>query len=121
MSSPNIPQGENLYIPRKMEILSAIQDASMKATLPIIFAIFKHLSNYIEGVDRNKIKKEIIEDKDLKSSISGSRIMVDEVSLDNSIEVLSLQGIFLELRNDNKIGLTEKGIEAAELLGLGPE
>ena len=102
-----------------MEILSAIQDASMKSTLPIIIAIFKHLSKYTEVVDKKKIKQDIIEDKDLEESLtdSGSRIRVDEVSLDNSIKVLCLQGIFLKSMDD-KIGLTERGREAAKLLGL---
>lgn len=117
MSSPDKIQGENLSMSREMEILSSIQDASVKTSLPMIIAIFKHLSGHTEFVDKMTIKREIIDDEDLKSAVSGSKITVDEVVLDNSINVLILQGIFLE-SVDDKIGLTARGKEAAELLGL---
>jgi hypothetical protein len=106
-----------MYIPREMEILSSIQDASMRTTLPIIIAIFKHLSNYNGLVDKNEIKISILNDKDLELSSAGSKFRVDEISLENSINVLIFQNIFLASEG-NKIGLTERGKQAVMLLGL---
>ena len=119
MSTPDLPQSEITYVPKEMEILAAIQDASMKANLPFIIAILKHLSSHTESTDKKEIIQEIIEDKDLKDSLtdSGSMIRVDEVGLDNSIKVLISQNLFLS-STDDKIGLTVRGIDAAKLLGL---
>jgi hypothetical protein len=117
MTTSGILKGEIPYPPDQIKILSAIQEASMGAALPIIISIFKHLSAQPELVDRNTVKNDILNDPDLKDSLKGSEIKLDAIGLDNTIKILISQNIFLK-SEDDKIGLTEKGMDAAELFGL---
>jgi hypothetical protein len=117
MPTSEFPEGGTPYGTKEIEILSYIQDASMKAALPIIIAIFKHLSSSTGLVDKDKLKLNIMNDPDLKSSLAGSTIIVDAVGLDNSIKILISQGLFLISVGD-KIELSQRGKDAAALLGL---
>lgn len=103
-----------LAVANELEILSKIQEVTVRAAVPIVIAVFKHISSFPESkADKNEIKTEIKNDPDLKAA---GYLIKEEQLIDETIKILISQK-FLDVQ-DNTIILTDFGKEAVQILRL---